>query len=128
MKLDMDLVRNILLEIEDKDTGNDSVIEIKMPHVNDETLNGHMRLLVKEEFIRALKRDNLNAKFARYTPVSLEWRGHELLDDIREQDVWDQTKESAEKLGSFSLDILSKLAKGFLKKKIKAHTDIDIDI
>ena len=39
--------------------------------------------------------------------------GHQYLEMIRDPEIWRQTKESAQKIGSFSLDVLSALAKGF---------------
>jgi hypothetical protein len=52
--------------------------------------------------------------------------GHDFLEAIRDEGIWQRTKNVvAETGGSATLDILKQLAVGFLKKKIRDHTDID---
>lgn len=52
----------------------------------------------------------------------------EYLDDIRDPDIWRQTKEGANQVGGFSLDVLRALAKGLVKKNIEKHTGVEIDL
>jgi hypothetical protein len=61
-------------------------------------------------------------------PIRLTWAGCELLDDIRDPDVWEKTKDGARKVGGFGLDVVSALAKGYLKKKVRDLTDIEMDL
>lgn len=58
----------------------------------------------------------------------LTWQGHDFLDKVRDPEIWHATKEGAKKAGGFSLELLGALAKGFLKKKIEAHTGVDLDL
>lgn len=41
---------------------------------------------------------------------ALSLTGHALLDNIKPQSIWDKTKEKMQKIGSFSLDIMSQIA------------------
>ncbi|MCT2540566.1 DUF2513 domain-containing protein [Sedimentimonas flavescens] len=60
-------------------------------------------------------------------PFSITWAGHDYLDAVRDQGVWDKTKSAvAETGGSASLEIVKALALGFLKKKISQHTGIEL--
>ena len=60
--------------------------------------------------------------------IELTWTGHEFLDNIRDSEIWNQTKAGAEKLGGFSLELVGSLAKGFVRKKIEQHTGVELDI
>lgn len=48
----------------------------------------------------------------------MTWDGHEFLDNIRDNQIWKQTKNAANKVTGASLSILSELAKGFLSQKL----------
>lgn len=61
-------------------------------------------------------------------PVRLTMAGHEYLDSIRDDKVWRRTKTAAQTIGSFSLEALSALARGFMREKIRKHTGIEVDI
>ena len=52
--------------------------------------------------------------------------GHDFLDSIRDPDVWDKTKKGALAAGGFAMDLLKKLATGFVKKKIEDSTGIKL--
>ncbi len=53
--------------------------------------------------------------------------GHQYLEAIRDPEIWRKTKEGASLAGSFSIDLLGKLANGFIRTQIKKHTGIDIE-
>ena len=54
--------------------------------------------------------------------------GHEFLESVRDPEVWRKTKNRAEKIGSFSIDLVSALAKGLIKKKVRDYTEVEIDL
>lgn len=54
-------------------------------------------------------------------------QGCDLIDSIRDNGIWRQTKRAvAETGGNATLEIIRSLARGFLKKKIADHTGIDL--
>jgi len=54
-------------------------------------------------------------------------QGHDYLDAIRDEGIWEKTKVVvSETGGNATLEIMKALAIGFLKKKISQHTDIDL--
>ena len=132
MKRDMDLIRAILIVIEDDPQYDglhflapDSSADFGLPDYAFEQLGYHLRLLFEAGFVEGAAGD-LNM----YVPYisKLSWRGHELLDQIRDPEIWRETKEGARKAGGFSLDLLGALAKGLIKKKVQDHTGIDLDL
>jgi hypothetical protein len=59
-----------------------------------------------------------------WVDLELTWPGHEYLDRVRDSEIWRRTKESAAQIGSFSIETLGMLAKGFVKTKIEQHTGV----
>ncbi len=128
----MDLVREILLEIEE---GREmfcalprsaakviAVAEDKA--MNDDearVLEYHLSLIQGAGFAK-FQRNLSGTWFVR----GLTWKGHEFLDNIRAKDIWDQASEHASNLGGFSMELLGDLAKGLVKTKIAKHTGIEL--
>jgi Hypothetical protein (DUF2513) len=123
MKLNKDCVRDLLLEMEDKLTlsGHTFLDEIK----NFETYNkyGHdetiytIKKLIEAEYLKG------SYKFASdemyfLAISSITWNGHEFLDSVRSNEVWEATKEKVKGFSSVSISILSEVAKDYLKKKL----------
>ena len=132
MKRDMDLIRDLLLEIEG---GRKSFIMLPKSHAaalgisEEDALEDEQAAAL--EYHLGLLEDAGFTEFRRtsggywYTET-LSWSGHEFLDNIRPQDIWDKAKDGAEHMGGFSMEILGKLAQGFIKKKIELHTGIEL--
>jgi hypothetical protein len=52
--------------------------------------------------------------------------GHDFLDSIRSPDVWNKIKKDALIAGGFTLDLLMKLATGYIKKALEDATGIKL--
>lgn len=123
---DMDLIREILLKIEDK---NDLVLRvIELPERDYETVSRYVELLYDNGFIDGDKRRDYSQSFSEILVKDLSWDGHDLLDLIRSQDVWDKTKQGVIDAKSFSLDLLKSLAKGYAKTKIEEVTGLKLEL
>ena len=85
MKRDMDLVRRILIEIEEKDN------EIQIEGYSPEQINYHIRLLLEAELIRATDVSSFDGE--EYLIDGLTWQGHEFLDQARSETVWNKAKK-----------------------------------
>lgn len=127
MKRDMDLLRNLLFQIEDKDVGLFNDILVEAPGIDQPILQGHLRLLTEAKLIDAITAPDCGDNFDYYTPIRLTWAGHDFLDSVRDPEIWSKTKEGAESAGGFTLELLAALAKGFLKLKIKQHTGVELE-
>lgn len=135
MKRDMDLVRDLLLEIEGGrrafELMTPEIAEIlgeegagKMPREQAELIEYHLALLDEAGLI------TIQAKLSGAVGQigQITWAGHDFLDTIRDPAIWRETKAGAKQAGGFSLDLLKALAKGLIKKKIEQHTGVDLDL
>lgn len=125
MKRDMDLVRQILLEVE-KQPDPRQPADLKIEGYDEGTIYYHVMLLSEAGLVEAIDFSHMTAVVWR--PQRLTWVGHEFLDDIRDPEIWRRTKEGAQKVGGFGLDVFGALAKGLIKQKVKEHTGVDLDL
>ena len=90
MKRDMDLVRKILLAIEEEYDGHSVAQVNRIEGYPDEQVHYTVKLLLAEGYI---------AGKATYAIRGLSWAGHDFLDAIRSPDVWDRVKHKLEAIG-----------------------------
>ena len=117
MKRNMDLVRSILLAIEENPTPS---VEgyLAIPEVEPGPVTYHLHLLKEAGYIDAYAALDANTEYGfLMQDASLTWRGHEFLDDIRDAEIWKKTKAGAAKAGSWSVGLLGELARGYLRQK-----------
>lgn len=120
MKLDQDLVREILLAIEA--TGHDPyhVFQLELPGREETEVSYHVMLLDEAGFLHG--QDMSSSDGILWHPMRLTMKGHEFLDTVRDPEVWRETKVSMAKIGGGGLgivkDVASAVIKGFLKDKL----------
>ncbi|MFC3931502.1 DUF2513 domain-containing protein [Streptococcus dentapri] len=124
MKFEPEIARDILLDIEKLQQDSNP-----------------FRFSIPEEFDRAKKYDmdtiayhcNLleEAGFLKWDPIygnnelqmgiidGLTYDGHQFLDSIRSPKVWRETKSRAEKLGAFTIEVISQIASNIISDTIK---------
>jgi hypothetical protein len=118
MKRDTELVRTILTKIESggEFDGSQWFIpkpeELGLPEVSKEQLDYHFMLLIDAGMIRGTL-DNEVPVISRLT-----WQGHEFLDDTRDPDIWEKTKQRARALAGVGIALLWELARAELKHKL----------
>jgi len=122
-KRDIGEIRRLLLEIE---AGREAFcalprsaaeammlpVEDCLPDAEARKLAYHLSLLESAGFAKFSRLENGNW-FVR----GLTWSGHELLDNIRPDDVWTAVQERHRQLGGFSMEILGDLAKDLMRSK-----------
>jgi hypothetical protein len=127
MKRDMDLVRDLLLAIENHPTladgsnalAVDTPEELGLPDRSLEEIYYHLDMMIKKGLV--------DGELNQMEIISgLTWDGHDFLDSIRDPVIWQATKDGAKKAGGFSLELLGALAKGLIKKKIEEHTGVQL--
>ncbi len=127
MRLNHDYVRDILLFIESElDYQGHTKTPTYHTEISDGELINHdkfkkhdkqeliysLELLLKERYIECAEDPYFvdgNLMTARI--IGLTWIGHELLDNVRNDTVWNSVKQKASKFGGFSLLTLSNTAK-----------------
>ena len=120
MQRDMDLVRTILLKI----------AEAKQPIPMADLLDGnapaddvgaiqyHLAMLIDEAgFVSGIKAHSFGGK--NWLDLNLTWNGHEFLDNVRDPEIWRQTKTGAVKAGQWSIKTLADIAVAIGKARIE---------
>ncbi len=91
MKRDWELVRKILLELEQQSTARSLIRSNSIEGYDDEVVSYHIHLLIEAGLIRGWCSETTNADLD-CTASRLKWEGHEFLDKIRSDTIWNKTK------------------------------------
>ncbi|MBT0896060.1 DUF2513 domain-containing protein [Streptococcus infantarius subsp. infantarius] len=124
MKLNYDCIRDILLTIEEIPNRKDDLIlenfksYKKLSKYNEDEIQYNALKLLQEEYVTGLKIPDKNTTIVLFL-TDLTWSGHALLNDIRSETVFNQTKEKIIKsVGSASLTIFQQLASTIVLKTL----------
>lgn len=117
MKRDMDLIRSILLQIEESDAcdGLNGITDIRVDGYSHEYVSYHVQLLEGSGLIKAREMGHRmwgDRAIIDWFVASLTWEGHEFLDAARNDERWKQAKAVADKAGGLSFEVF----KGILVK------------
>ena len=129
MKRDMDLIRALLLEIEEegRPTVGESQLHVDWGCSDDERVDYHLSLLVEAELIIASVASNPDVRpVRRVWPHRLTWKGHEFVESVRDADTWKTTKDGALAVGGWTFDLVKDLAKGIIKKQIEERSGVKL--
>lgn len=115
MKRDFDLIRDILLDVEENaklnewyysDLGKD-----------DNVVLYHYRLLSEAGFVNM--KDMTTKSGDDYRITGITYSGHEFLDQIRQKTVWEKTKKiTIEKVGSLTFEAIKTISAEVIAKMI----------
>lgn len=109
MKRDMDLVRDILRQVEEKSDGA-GCGDMDFPGRSEEQVYYHIMILGEAKLLEVEDRSNFEHPMV-FIPIRLTWQGHEFLDAIKNDTVWSKVKEAVkEKGGNIPFAVLSTLA------------------
>lgn len=127
MKRDMDLIRLLLLKIEELSTSPSAIYspkpaELGLTGFSDDQVKYHYDLAVEAGLVDKGGTGGLSTcQFRRLTVA-----GHDFVDSVRDEAIWRMTREGALKAGGWTVGLLADLGKGYLKKQIADKTGIDI--
>lgn len=122
MKRDMDLIRNIMIYLEDHLTPGKFIQSMDVPLYNKDNdeeyqvLSEHIKLLLDEGLIEANKMPIRG--FVIYDIQRITSYGHDFLDALRDETIWSKTKGAAGKVGGYTIAILMDLGKEYIKKQV----------
>lgn len=121
LKLNPDCVRDILLTIEELSAPFQTVAvpdpsQARLSPYAKEEVQYHVLQCEAANLICGVKPFSKG----RFLVRDLTPKGHEFLANIREQSVWNKTKEAAASIGSFSLSALAQIASGIIQSVIAA--------
>ncbi|KWS19008.1 DUF2513 domain-containing protein [Pseudomonas syringae] len=123
MKLDKDLVREILLAVEAHDHPQ-GWMTLTLEGRESELVSYHVMLLDEAGLLSGISLGGLN--HFEWQPKRLTYKGHEFLDTVRDGEVWRRTKAGAEKAGVAGLGVLLELGKAYGKEVLKERLGIEL--
>lgn len=106
MKRDMDLIRSMLIRIEE-DTNTYSSLQSNDFVIDGFTMdqvNYNLELLVEEEYIKG-EIFKFSGGGMDISVESLTWKGHDFVEAARDDSRWKETKSILEKVKDFSIDL-----------------------
>jgi Hypothetical protein (DUF2513) len=116
---DMDLIRELLLKIEALDLPQGATMyaepadpELLVDGYTPDQIAYNLDLLFDGGFVRG------DRAMAHFGITGLTWQGHELLDDIRDPEVWGKTKTPAKAVAGIGVQFLWEIAKAEVKAKL----------
>jgi Hypothetical protein (DUF2513) len=116
MKRDMELVRTILKEIEDKLEPGSHSANLAIDGYDAATVAAHIELLIEADLIKGRVARHIGGISATVVE-RLTWTGHDFVDVARDQ-IWKKAKESVLKHGaSITFDLLLE----WLKLEARKH-------
>lgn len=120
MKRNMDLVREILLQIEATEPGK--AINLDNSGNGEEEIGLHVELMIEHGLIEgnALpSRDGPAHQILAYRIERMTWEGHDFLDAARNDTIWKKAKQKClETTGGLAFDILKQCLVEFGKEAI----------
>ena len=117
MKRNDDLIRELLLKYEESDDWLLMMPGDTMSASKEARQEGyHVLLLSDEGFVAGVGKGTFR----------LTAQGHDYLNAIRSETVWNKTKEGAEKVGGVTLGIMKDIAVAYLKQEASQKLGINL--
>jgi hypothetical protein len=116
VKLDHDLVREILIQIEEKDQHLEEMLTIEVGGRSRREINYHLCKLAEGGLIDGFLNKNLghHPDGREFLPRCLTFPGHEYLNAIRSDTIWRQVKSrGGDGLANMTFGIIQSLATKF---------------
>ena len=98
MKRDMDLVRKILLKIEEEYIST-AIYDLSIDGYDMETVAYHCKILHEAGLVSDYGAQYGDDEIYAFGVGSLTWEGNEYLDKVRDDSIWNKTKEAITKKG-----------------------------
>lgn len=118
MKRSLDLIREILLVIESYEPERIGLIQSISPRdfSGTEAQNWHhIKMLYEAGLLDVAGKPDMQLNYAIH---GMTMAGHDFLDAIRDETVWDKTKTRLGNAGGWTLDLVLAVAKEELKRRL----------
>jgi hypothetical protein len=91
MKRDMELIRKILIKVEESDRDPLDYVPLEIEGYDQSTVSYHIWLLVDAGLVEGV--DCTSDAIFRWHAQRLTWDGHDFLQSIRDDTIWNKVKE-----------------------------------
>lgn len=117
MQRNMDLVRTILMRIEESPSGW-AAQPFGIAGFTAEQVGYHAHIMMEDGLIEGVDVTHTGSKSPEALPRALTWKGHEFLDLARDQKRWNQAKSLISKVGSAPLSVWTKVLSELVVKEL----------
>lgn len=119
MKRDMDLVREILLQIE-KQYISTTIYDLEIQGYDMPTVAYHCKILYDAGLISDYKAQYADGDIYYFEVGALTWEGNDYLDKIRDNSIWRKTKDTITQRGlPLALDTIKTVATAFITATVE---------
>jgi len=118
MKRDMDLVRAILMAVEESDEQVMDAAQLASGSWDEVTVARHLELMIEAGLVVGQVDEYMGGGVDGFVS-RLTWPGYDFLDTVRSDTVWQKTKTNiGDKVGSASFEVVKAVAAGFAMKAL----------
>jgi hypothetical protein len=110
MKRDMDLIREILLRIEEyphfpEISAGKPEIPMEFPGYDAEEVNYNLKILSQAGLVNT----DIGKTFSYRWVHGLTWQGHEFLDLMKKDSLWNKAKDAMKETGGMAFEVLIRI-------------------
>lgn len=106
MYRDMDLIRDILIEIANADSSLD-ISRFYYLNSNKRIIHYHLQLLIEHDLIDAILHADGNKEVISGTVQGLTWSGRDYLESMKDSRVWNRAKDAiSQTVGPTTLEVV----------------------
>ena len=117
MKRDLDLVRQILLQIEALPAGPPA--QYRMSEIEDPVLLAHFELVLASGLVNGKISRSQSSRGDVISISGLTWEGHEWIETVRSDAVWNETKSTLlDSGGALTYDLTKAVATRILRGRL----------
>jgi hypothetical protein len=114
---DMDLVRQILLALEQHSNGFPPD-ELKIDGYTEEQIGYHAYIMGQAGLIEVADVTTMSSSGPEAMIKNMTWHGHEFIEAAREPTRWSEAKQVVEKVGGASFEVWTKVLTALVKKSL----------
>lgn len=119
MKRDMELCRKILFAVEEKYVDS-AIMNLEIDSFSKEQVAYHCKLLYEAGLVSTFNARYADGGIYFFAVGSLTWEGHDFLDKIRSDTIWNRTKEVVAGKGlPMVLDVLKDVAQAIMTSTVE---------
>ena len=119
MKRNMDLCRLILFKIE-AEYKSTALYNLNFDGYDIETVAYHCKLLFNAGLLESYKPTYGDNRIYAFSVGALTWEGHDFLDKIRENTIWNRTKKKIkENALPFTIEVIKSVATAIINKRLE---------
>ncbi|MCT7647624.1 DUF2513 domain-containing protein [Aliarcobacter butzleri] len=121
MKRDLELIRNIMIYLEENLQPSKEINSTDLPFYNEndenyQLMSEHLKLIIENGYIEVIKTPIKG--FTLFSITRITTKGYDFLDALRNEKVWNQVKEKTLSVGGFTLSLLVDLGKEYIKNEL----------